>query len=143
MENLSPPLLSAVRELRWRISSGKSMKDSLQLYLAASPTSFARQVREWWVLRNQGRVATDDHFRTHLQKGFITLVERGCAGQPTLTHLEALEVEIEAAAQAELEMFVATLPFKVLLPMLFFQFPAYLLLLLGPVLRELGHQLSH
>jgi hypothetical protein len=34
------------------------------------------------------------------------------------------------------------LPFKVLIPMLLFQFPAYLLLLLGPVLRELTQQIG-
>ena len=50
--------------------------------------------------------------------------------------------EVEAAAELELQAHVAQLPLKVLLPLLFFQFPAYLLLLLGPVLRELSRSLG-
>ncbi|MGZ3722539.1 MAG: hypothetical protein ACXVA9_06395 [Bdellovibrionales bacterium] len=142
MEDMTPPLLGAVREVRWRISSGKSMKESLVLYLEGATSPFAQQVREWWALKNQGRAPTDSPFTSHFQKAFVNLIERGCAGQPTLEHLNALESEIDSAAQAELELFVATLPFKVLLPMLMFQFPAYLLLLLGPVLRELGQTLG-
>lgn len=142
MEDMTPPLLNAVREVRWRISSGKSMKESLQLYLDGTGTPFSQQLREWWALKSQGRAQNDSRFTTHLQQAFINLVERGCAGQPVLLHLDALEGEIESAANAELELFVAALPFKVLLPMLLFQFPAYLLLLLGPILRELGRQLG-
>jgi len=142
MEDLSPPLLTVARELRWRISSGKSMKEALHLYLESATSRFAQSLREWWALRSQGRSDSETRFPTHLQKGLITLIERGCAGQPTLEQLLALEKEIESAAEAELELFVATLPFKVLLPLLFFQFPAYLLLLLGPVLRELGRQMG-
>jgi hypothetical protein len=142
MEDLTPPLLLAVREVRWRISSGKSMKESLQLYLESTGSPFSQRLREWWALKNCGRALTEIQFPRHYQKAFIDLIERGCAGQPTLVHLDALESEIEKAAQAELELFVASLPFKVLLPMLIFQFPAYLLLLLGPLLRELGRQLG-
>ena len=56
--------------------------------------------------------------------------------------LRALETEVESKAEAELDAHVAALPFKVLLPLLLFQFPAYLLLLLGPLLRELQRQLG-
>lgn len=142
MEDLTPPVLAAVREVRWRLSSGKSMKESLLFFLGNSSTPFTRRLREWWALKNQGLAPAEDIFTSHFQKAFINLIERGCAGQPTLEHLQALENEIESAAQAELELFLATLPFKILIPMLIFQFPAYLLLLLGPVLRELTHQMG-
>jgi hypothetical protein len=142
MENMTPPLLAAVREVHWRIVSGKSMKESLQLYLESSATPFTRRLREWWILKNQGRAIDEALFSTHLQKAFIHLIERGCGGQPTLEPLRALEAEIEEAARAELELFLAALPFRVMLPMLFFIFPAYLLLLLGPVLRDLTQQLG-
>jgi hypothetical protein len=142
MEDLTPPLLAAVRDVRWRISSGRSMKEAVVLYLEGSPSVFASRLREWWALKNQGRTPALEGFTSHLQKAFVNLIERGCAGQPTLEHLNALEAEVEAAATAELELFVATLPFKVLLPLLAFQFPAYLILLLGPLLRELGRQMG-
>lgn len=62
-------------------------------------------------------------------------------GQPVLDHLAALEDEITKAADAELDIHISTLPFKMLIPLLLFQFPAYLVLLLGPALRELTRQL--
>lgn len=143
MEGLTPPLLVAVREVRWRIASGKSMKEALRLYLEDAGSPFSQLLREWWTLKTQGRVGSiGSLFTTHYQKAFILLVERGCNGEPTLEHLGALEDEIEKAANFELEMHIATLPFKVLIPLLAFQFPAYLLLLLGPMLRELGRQMG-
>lgn len=144
MENLTPPLLEAVCELRWRISAGNSMKEALRLYLESAETCFSQNLREWWALKNQGRAGpeTAEKFVTHYQKALVELIERGLAGQPTLDHLGALEDEVEKAAQSELEMHVATLPFKVLIPLLLFQFPAYLLLLLGPLLRELSLQMG-
>src|ERR1700692_4152324 len=108
MEDMTPPLLGAVREVRWRISSGKSMKESLQLYLESAASPFAQSLREWWALQNQGRTQSEARFKSHLQKAFGHLIERGCAGQLTLSHLEELESEIANAAQAELENFIAT-----------------------------------
>ena len=120
------------------------MRESLRVYLEHEATPFAQLLREWWTLRNQGRptIEIERRFTTHLQKAFLHLVERGLQGQPTLEHLHTLEKEIEMAAQLELEMHLTTLPFKVLLPLLLFQFPAYLILLLGPLLRDLNRQLG-
>lgn len=144
MENLTPPVLESVRDLRWRISSGQPMSEALRAHLEHTRTDFAQSLREWWALSNQGRkpTAEKERFRTHYQRAAIQLIERGCRGEPTLEHLAALEDEIELAATNELELFLAGLPFKVLLPLLFFQFPAYLVLLLGPVLRELTRQMG-
>lgn len=142
MEDLTPPLLSAVREVRWRIGSGRSMKEAVSLYLETAANEFAVRLREWWTLKQQGRESSANSFPTHLQQAFLHLIERGLAGQPVLEALTALENEVDSAAQNELELFLAALPFKVLLPMLAFQFPAYMILLLGPMLRELGRQMG-
>jgi len=144
MEDLAPPLLSAVREIKWRLASGRSMREAVRLYLDGDHSTFALELGEWWALANQtpGRGDYGRHFQSPLRKGFLHLIERGCAGQPTLEHLTALEDEIEGAAELELQSHLSQLPFKVLLPLLFFQFPAYLILLLGPVLRNLAHQLG-
>lgn len=142
MEDLIPPLLTAVREVRWRIASGRSMKEAVRLHLEQAHSPFAHRLREWWALKAQGRENQAKHFKTHYQKAFLNLIERGCAGQPTLDHLTALEDEIAKAAEAELELHIATLPFKMLIPLLIFQFPAYVILLLGPALRELTRQMG-
>ena len=43
---------------------------------------------------------------------------------------------MELAIQSEIDQYVSDLPLRAMLPLLFFQFPAYLLLLLGPILLQ-------
>lgn len=139
MEDLNPPILTAIREVKWHLGSGKSMKEAFSCYLDGTHDTFSLQLRRRWILKQQG---TDlPPFSQPLQHAFWELVERGCAGQPSLEALITLELETEKAAQAELDAHIAALPFKVLLPLLFFQFPAYLMLLLGPILRELNERM--
>ena len=143
MEDLTPPLLLMVRELRWRVASGLSMREAVRLHLESAPGQLADELREWWVLRARDRATTPPpSYRSHLRRAVIELIERGLAGQPTLEHLRALESEIENAAHDELSAHIAALPFRVLLPLLMFQFPAFLILLLGPLLRELGEKMG-
>lgn len=143
MEDLTPPLARAIMDVRWSIASGRSMKDAFQSYLDRHHDPLASILREHWVLRcSSAGHRPPRPLRTHFQRAFWDLVQRGCSGQPSLEALIALESEVESAARAELDDFLATLPFKVLIPLLLFQFPAYLLLLLGPLLRELERQLG-
>jgi hypothetical protein len=142
MENLTPPLLHALREIRWLLLSGKPMKEALQTYLNRTENPFAAKLREMWIIQSRGGNSTPNRLPTYFQMEFWNLIERGCAGQPVLESLEALEAEVQLASEAELDEHLASLPFKVLIPLLLFQFPAYLLLLLGPMLRELQHHLG-
>jgi hypothetical protein len=141
---LTPPPLAAVRELRWRIAGGHSMNEALRLYLDDATTEFAHDLREWRAHTAQGHApaARARGFTTPWRRALLELIERGCNGQPTLEQLATLEEEMETAAQAELDAHLGTLPFKVLVPLLLFQFPAYLLLLLGPILRELAQKMG-
>lgn len=141
MENLTPPLLKALREIKWLIQSGKPMKEALQIYLEGTNDTFAAKLRENWISKSQNAKASAE-FPTYFQNAFWSLISRGCSGQPVLESLESLEAEVALAAEAELDDHLSTLPFKVLIPLLLFQFPAYLLLLLGPMLRELQLQLG-
>jgi len=144
MENLTPPLLRALREVRWVMSSGKSMKEAFQTYLEHTQDPLAAHLRQLWIIKSQGGKPNSGAppLPTYLQRAFWDLIERGCAGQPTMEALKALEYEVESRAQAELDDHLATLPFKALLPLLLLQFPAYLILLLGPILRELQRQIG-
>ena len=138
VENLIPPLLQAVRHVRRLIGSGRSMREAFRSYLEnTSHNQLSAALREHWIHLQQGRQTTCN-LKTHWQRAFWELVERGAAGQPCLEALHALEDEIEKAAQAELDRHLAALPFKVLLPLLLFQFPAFMIVLLGPMLRELN-----
>src|SRR5262245_35126754 len=135
MEDLIPPLLKAVSEVRWRMASGNSLRHALEQYLQNHHDPFTARLREWWVMRDSRPGLAD---ASHLEDVFVGLVRRGLAGEPVLEPMTALADEIELAADLELEQHIATLPFKMLLPLLFLQFPAYLLVLLGPALMSLS-----
>jgi hypothetical protein len=139
MENLTPPILTIARELLWKISSGQSMRAAMQSQLSDDPSPFAVRMREWWTryLQSPEKTAAQDYFTTPYQLALTELIVRGTAGQPVLEMLKTLTAEIERVAEDCLESHVQTLPFKQLIPLLIFQFPAFLVLLVGPLLREL------
>lgn len=140
MEDLTPPLLYAVREVRWQMNAGRAMKDAFQCYLDGRQDALSFELRRNWVLKQKGGALPP--LRSHYAQSFWNLVERGLAGQPAHEALGVLEAEVQQAAESELDEHLATLPFKVLIPLLLFQFPAYLVLLLGPALRELTKQMG-
>jgi hypothetical protein len=137
MEYMNPPVLNAVRTVSWLIGSGRSMNEALKLYVQNHEDPFASKVRDLHMTMTAGHVV-EPHLNSPWQNAFWELATRGCLGQPVLEPLRALEDEIERAAQAELDDHISTLPFRVMLPMLIFMFPAYLLVLLGPLIRELS-----
>lgn len=140
MESVTPPLISAIQEIRWSILAGHSAKESVRLYIEGGG-EMAAELRERWVLRaNPSSAATARPFKSHYRRALWELIERGCSGQPVLEALSGLQEEAARAAQAELDHHLSVLPFKVLIPLLLFQFPAHLILLLGPLLRDLNRQ---
>lgn len=140
MEIVDPPLLRAIREVRWHLGAGHGMNEAVRAYLENNGDEMAARVRKRWAQRTQGAIS--EPFTSFREQAFWELLARGAAGQPTAEPLRALEDEARAAAESELELHVSTLPFKLLIPLLLFQFPAYLILLLGPMLRELTRQMG-
>ena len=124
------------------MTAGNSLKESLRLYLESTNNPLAADLRERWTLAQGSRGAAPRPFESHYQAAFWELIERGSQGQPILEALISLENEVDLAAGAELDLHISTLPFKVLMPLLLLQFPAFMLLLLGPLLRELSQQLG-
>lgn len=138
MDSLTPPLLTALREMRWHLLAGRSVKDAMDAYLQVTNDEFSRKMRELWTLRHQGTLNCGEiNLPTHYHRAFWDLLERGLLGQPIVDPMNNLEEEVERVSLRDLEMHVATLPFKALLPLLFLQFPAFIILLIGPLMREL------
>ncbi len=138
MDHLTPPLLTAIREIRWQLMNGRSLKESLLNYLHTHHDELAVKLNELWSLKMQGQIINSAQFSSHYAQALWDLIERGHQGQPILEPLNCLEEDVDSAARADLDMHVATLPFKALVPLLLFQFPAFVLLLIGPLLRELA-----
>ncbi len=141
MESVIPPVLQAVRSVQWFMQSGLSMNESLRSYMEMHNDSFAAQIREAHMALIKGR-PREVFLESHRQQAFWNLIVRANKGEPVLEALRHLEEEIEHAAQSELEEHIALLPFKMMLPLLLLMFPAYLIVLIGPLLRELNKGLG-
>jgi hypothetical protein len=144
MENLAPPL-SVVLQLQLEMENGHSFRESLrQMLRSHDENDFMKTIREWSVRKshNQSTLLLVKSLTSPYRRTLLDLFERGWEGEPILEPLQSIEEEIRIAAQAELDQFIATLPFRAMIPLLLLQFPAYMLLLLGPILSDLSRQLG-
>ena len=76
------------------------------------------------------------------RRTLLILLEKGLNGMPILSHLEDLEAEIIHSCEAEIEEHIQKLPLLLMIPIFFFLFPAYLILLFGPLLQSIVSQLQ-
>jgi hypothetical protein len=143
MEGLAPTLQICM-ELRMSLERGESLHAGLRSPLMRPSGSWRgdiqrmlRHFEQYGNLRDF-TVSSSSPYRREL----ISLVGLGLSGAPVVAKLRELEVEIRWACQDELDLFIARLPLRALLPVLLIQFPAFLILLFGPILSEFTRSLS-
>lgn len=143
MEGLAPPL-QLLWEVKRAMERGQSVKQGVLGFVRGGDGEFSAQVAQWLALLQQGQETraclegvSSLHRRTLLQ-----VLERGLRGESIYSTLQQLESEIIEACEDEISRKVARLPFLLLGPLLLFQFPAFLLLLFGPLLQNFFHSLG-
>ena len=135
MANLAPPL-SLLLQVRQSLENGQSCQSGVRKYLGSHPDDdFFPIVLQWFSLAEQGLSTSKikSHLRSPYRFTLLTLLENGISGKPILKPLRSFESELVEACKLEIESDLTALPFKILIPLLLFQFPAFLLLLLGPL----------
>lgn len=141
MESLTPSL-RFVLVLRESLERGDSVRNAVRDFVHNYPSAFARQVSVWMVERENGKNAASEVAMLPSERFLIRIVDRGLKGEPIMTPLRELESEIIDRCENQMEEFVELLPVKTLMPLLLFIFPAYLLLLLGPMVERLVQSLN-
>jgi hypothetical protein len=137
MEGLDPTLLICL-EARFAIESGESLRSFLR-EKAADPSFLLR--RDLLILLHNvenGQSLANMTFATQNQYtlSLFQLLAMGMYGEPIVARLRELEVEIRLSCDEQIDLYISALPLKGLVPLLFLQFPAFLLLLFGPILNE-------
>ena len=145
MEGLAPPLKCLI-QIQSSIANGESVRSALARYLQTAGTDcvFALVVRKFLFAWEQGhdwRVVLQECSSSH-RCALIEVFACGLSGQSISAHLESLREEICSACDLEIKDHLELLPLKMLAPLLLFQFPAFLLLLFGPLLRHLVEELN-
>ncbi len=75
------------------------------------------------------------------QRAMFDLIEAGLAGLPIYDRMDQLKVEIELQIDNEIELKLQSLPVKCMLPVMFLMVPSYLVLLFGPILKNVMRSL--
>lgn len=129
-------VLKLVTSLEDEILRGTAVRTALQATVTAvTDPIFKREVLD--ILRGFEGIhdveRAVDRASTTLRRAVFQTIVDGDRGQPILARLRELTGEIEAQLELDLKTHVEALPMKMLLPLLLLLFPAFLLLLLGPI----------
>lgn len=141
MEDISPSLL-LILDVRTALENGSSVRTGVLSFIQNSQSSFSEIVSIWLLKLDQRQDPSDLYSTLHpCRRSLLTLLEKGLLGNAILPHLMDFEKEVIRSCEAELEEHIQKLPLKLMLPVLFFMFPAYLILLIGPILLALLNSL--
>ena len=137
MEDISPTLnLSLI--VRAALENGHSVRTGVRQFLSISKDPFIVVVRKWLLLIDQDQSLHSLLENLHpCRRSLLLLLDKGLKGLPILPHLIVLEEEIIQSCEVELETQIQKLPLLLMLPIFLLMFPAYLILLFGPIIQSL------
>lgn len=145
MEGLAPPLKCLIH-IQASLQNGEAVRSSLARYLAKLEAAdpFGHVLRRFLFAWEQGhdwRLLLRSVSSSH-RRALIEVLASGLSGQSISSSLQGLREEMTGACELEIKDHLEMLPLKMLAPLLLFQFPAFLLLLFGPLLRHLIQELN-
>jgi hypothetical protein len=137
MEGLAPPLecLIAVRS---SLQNGESVRTGMFRFMQTSKCEFATQIRQFIFDFDRGLDwrARLTQMKSPYRRSLVEICALGLAGEPILTAIDELMAEVQLACDSEIKERLDLLPLQMLFPLLLFLFPAYLLLLFGPLVSS-------
>lgn len=138
------PGLQLLVEIKTSLENGMSVRTALNKYLNQEADEFRRTVRRWQNLCESKRPTQDFLKNVHspYRRTLFEVLEAGLNGQPIYESLNQLESEYADACYDEIERALKRIPFLTMIPLLLFMFPAFLLLLLGPIVSQLIKEMS-
>jgi hypothetical protein len=142
MESLNPTQ-ALVLALKFGLERGNSVGHSSRAFLKEPENKLTAVVGQWLVLRELGQNPEIllKNVKSPYRQAILRILDRGLLGETIYPALVLAETEINESVTAEIDAFLSLLPLKMLIPLLLFQFPAFLLLLFGPLLNEILHRL--
>lgn len=141
------PTLHLLAEVRRSIEKGQSIRQGLVSYLSKADkkhSDFVKAFSQWLGQLDQGQIPEiyqNEALSLH-KRYLLKTLERGLKGEPVLSHLASLEEEVLSALTAEQGRHLARLPYILMIPLLIFMFPAFLILLFGPLLSQFVEQMG-
>ncbi|MES3037875.1 MAG: hypothetical protein V4736_08215 [Bdellovibrionota bacterium] len=136
MEDINPTLW-LVLTIKKALEHGESVRSALLRIEKVAPQSLRHEIHQWRLsIEGKGKhlnIRQMSPYRRHA----YDLMEKGLKGESIHLALENLETEVISACKREIEERIAKLPFILMIPLMLFQFPALILVSLGPFFIEM------
>lgn len=139
------PILECIWFVEEGIRRGESVREALMRWAdvsAASPAGASDYGREFrlqvlQVLRNmEGHAGPEVTAPSPYRENLFQILLAGFRGEAILADLMLLKGDVQNQLDLDMKSHVETLPFKMLVPLLLFLFPSFLILLFGPIARS-------
>lgn len=145
------PVLKCLMTVEEGISRGDAVRESLTRWLANENSSgglgsrFNREFQSEVLLFLRSTEVSEDakganqiesDYKTIYRRSFFGILRDGLRGNPVSPQLKELRIEIESQLELDMKSHIESLPLKMLVPLLLAMFPAFLILLLGPITRN-------
>ena len=142
MEHLAPPYQFTL-DLLYELESGGTARSAVKKYTTQFQNEFCLMLRHWLRLQEFGElVIAEPIFKSSYQKAIWDLLMLSQQGVSLIVPVRELELELRFVCEEQLEQHLATLPYKLMIPLLFLQFPALMVILLGPLLAQLRAEVA-
>ncbi len=121
------------------LKRGKALRDAIQDVIRVSKGPLQTTLKEWHQEYSSGKEVGHIHQRFHYVENtsLFTLLEYGLQGYPILQNLETLKIEVAERVRTRTEQRLLALPYKMMIPLFIFFFPALMWSFLAPFLREM------
>lgn len=129
------PSISFIQDLKTNIEQGVSLQQSIQQLVNKPENTFTLKISLWFSYFQKSD-RNPVVFPTQYQKSLVEILEQGLNGAPVYEHLGMLEQEMCREFERQWKSYLESLPLKLSLPLLLFFFPAYVILLFGPLLVQ-------
>jgi hypothetical protein len=143
---LMNPTFSFLIFLRRHLELGHSPQVILSNYLKSSKSDeFSDVLRKWYLRKTQQLPISTQLFanlKSPYRRQILILLEAGFRGESIYRQIVLLEQELLLALDFEIQKRAATLPLKMLFPLLLMQFPAVAGVILVPFLENLFHSFN-
>ncbi len=141
MDDIAPPL-KCILYIEKALSEGKSLQTGLKKYIASGKLSshkedFSYEVQELLQTFLMDKSPSELKSKTIYRSALKDLLWSGLKGQSIYKELQGLKEEITRASYADIKTFIDSIALKSTIPLLCLQFPAFLMLLMGPVLTQI------
>lgn len=138
MENITPPLV-LLWDVRRSLEKGQSVGVGIKSYIARTRINeFQQQINIWWAAQSNSKIVFNRSGMNHRRQFLLEILEAGLKGHAILPNLQSLEDEIILSCEDEIQNHIALLPLLSLLPLMFFVFPAMMILLIWPLMEMIA-----